>query len=377
MRQTAYDMLYLSICALNNVKPDAKRVAGIDLEKLYKICQYNSLTAITCKGLEMAGVSDKRFIEAKAKAIRKVIMLDAERQKICAFMEQNHIWYMPLKGVYIKELYPEIGFRQMADNDILYNEKYQKELQEFMICSGYETESIAKEHHDTYMKKPVYNYEMHTSLFDENTDKKFYDYYADVKKRLVKAENTQYCYNFTDEDFYIYVKLHEYKHFSIGGTGLRSLMDTYVYVKSKPDLNWDYISAEMQKLEIDDYEKECRELAMKVFSGDNADNLSEKEREMLEYFLFSGTYGNVKNLVQNRMKKINEESGSTSSFKYWKNRVFPPMEFYKAYLPFFYRHKWLLPVGWLYRTVRAVTFRRNKLHSEMSALSELSSDKKK
>lgn len=377
MRQTAYDMLYFSMCALNNIKPDSKRVAEVDLEKLFKMCQFNSLTAITCKALEMAGVFDRRFIEAKAKAIRKVLMLDAERQKICAFMEQNKIWHMPLKGVYIKEMYPEIGLRQMADNDILYNEKYQMELQAFMVENGYETESIGVEHHDTYIKKPVYNFEMHTSLFDEVSEKEYSAYYADIKKRLVKVEDTDYCYNFTDEDFYIYIKLHEYRHYSEGGTGLRSLMDTYVFIKSKPNLNWDYISEEMGRLEIDNYEKQSRELALKIFSGDNADSLSEKEREMLEYFLFSGTYGTVKNVVENRMKKIDSQTGSASKFKYWKSRVFPPMEYYQVYMPFIYRHKWLLPFGWLYRTVRAVTFRRKKLQSEMSALSELSSEKKK
>lgn len=97
---------------------------------------------------------------------------------------------------------------------------------------------------------------------------------------------------------------------------------------------------------------------------------------MLEYFLFSGTYGTVKNVVENRMKKINEDSGSTSKFKYWKSRVFPSMEYYQVYMPFIYRHKWLLPFGWVYRSVRAVIFRRKKIQSEMSALSEISSKKK-
>lgn len=250
MYQTAYDMLYLSMCALNKIKPDPEKVENVDLEKLYKICQFNSLTALTCKALETAGISDKKFIEAKAKAIRKVLMLDAERQKICAFMEQNKIWYMPLKGVYIKEMYPEIGLRQMADNDILYNEKYQNELREFMEQNGYETDSIGVEHHDTYIKKPVYNYEMHTTLFDVVKEKEYTAYYADIKKRLVKVKNTEYCYNFTDEDFYIYIKLHEYGHYSEGGTGLRSLMDTYVYLNAKPELDWNYINGEIGRAHV-------------------------------------------------------------------------------------------------------------------------------
>ena len=51
----------------------------------------------------------------------------------------------------------------------------------------------------------------------------------------------------SQEDFYLYVTSHEYKHYSAGGTGLRSVLDTYVYLqKAAPDM--DYVTAEAEKL---------------------------------------------------------------------------------------------------------------------------------
>lgn len=40
--------------------------------------------------------------------------------------------------------------------------------------------------------------------------------------------------HFSREDFYIYLVAHEYKHYFLGGTSLRSLADTYIYLKKYP-----------------------------------------------------------------------------------------------------------------------------------------------
>lgn len=94
----------------------------------------------------------QKFIEAKSKAIRKNILLDTEREKIFEFLEQNKIWYMPLKGVILKELYPKIGMRQMSDNDILFDETYRKDIVRFMKNKGYHLKSGINAHCDEWVK---------------------------------------------------------------------------------------------------------------------------------------------------------------------------------------------------------------------------------
>ena len=59
---------------------------------------------------------------------------------------------------------------------------------------------------------------------------------------------------------------HEWKHYNASGTGIRFLLDRYVYCKAKGDvLNWKYITEQCRQLEIADFEQECRQLAVKVF----------------------------------------------------------------------------------------------------------------
>ncbi len=366
MKKTGYDMLYLVACALNGITPENERLKQMNLQKLFQMCQFHSLTATVDVALESAGIKDRQFIEAEARAVKKVIMLDAERGKICGYMEQNGIWYMPLKGVILKELYPKIGMRQMADNDILYDENFQTQVKEYMVSIGYTAESVGKGNHDAYLKPPIYNFELHRGLFGEGHDKKLYSYYKGIKSRLVRNEGSKLAYHFTDEDFYVYITAHEYKHYIISGTGLRSLADCYVYLKAKGEqMDWEYISQQLEELGISDFEEKSRQLAQKIFASETLPTLSDEERKMLEYYLFSGTYGTVSNYVQNGIEK----SGG-SKLKYMLSRAFPPMEFYRRNYPFIYRTKILIPFFCIFRIVRAFTVRRKKNLSEMRAVRE-------
>lgn len=368
--KSTYNMLYLVSCILNESVPDKEKILSMNLENLFEMCQFHSLTAMVCIALESAGTELPGYwIEAKLKAIRKVMLLDSERQKILQFMEENGIWYMPLKGVILKELYPKIGMRQMSDNDILYDKTYQKEVCDYMKQQGYTAETVGKTHHDEYQKPPVFNFEMHTILFGEENDEKIIQYYSDFKDKLLKDDNKNYAYHLSDENFYIFITVHEYKHFNIGGTGLRSLIDRFIYIKSKQNtLDWKYIEGELQKLGISEFEQKARQLCLTVFSGCDLPELSDDENELLKYYLYSGTYGTLENTVKNRMEKIHNETGSCSKFKYIWNRFFPPMKFYKMHYPFFYKHKLLLPFAWIYRIFRGLIFNNKKLHNELNSI---------
>lgn len=369
MRQNAYDMLYLTSCALRGTVPDGKRTAEMDLEKLFGLCQNHNLTAMVCMALESAGQEiSSQWKEAKAKAIRKNILLDAERQNILRYMEQNGIWYMPLKGSVLKDLYPKLGMRQMADNDILFDAQYREQVQSFMESQGYFPKSVGVSisNHDVYYKEPVYNFELHVSLFGELHAKILRDYYRDVFPRLVKDTQNQFGYHFTAEDFYIYITAHTYKHYSGGGTGLRSLADTFVYTQVKgSQLDWAYVEAELEKLEMAAFEREFRLLSETVFSSDfDEKTLSEAERRMLENCLFHGCYGTVQNEIAGKVRRSGGKSLRSSKLRYLWGRVFPSMEFCRLHYPFFYRHKWLMPVLWVYRPVKGLLWNGKKLWKE-------------
>ena len=97
---------------------------------------------------------------------------------------------------------------------------------------------------------------MHNALFGEYHKSELFNYYRSVKDRLIKDPDNNFGYHFSANDLYIYITAHEYKHYSRGGTGIRSLLDTYViWQKLGDELNEDYIKAECTKLDISEFEQ--------------------------------------------------------------------------------------------------------------------------
>ena len=357
-RKNAADMIYLTSCVFNKKKPKQERIDKLDLPKLFEVCQAHIMTACVAYALESVGIRDHEFTQAKEKAIRKNILLDAERGKILKILESEKIWYMPLKGALLKNWYPGLGMRQMSDNDILCDNTKMKDIRRIFLEQGYTCDSFGEGSHDVYQKKPVLNFEMHRYLINSTHDKKFNEYYSDVKERLVRDKDNDHGYHFTNEDFYIFMLVHEYKHFSEGGTGVRSLADTYIFLnKFNDSLDWEYIYGELEKIGITEFEKNNRELSMKLFSSKP---LSADEKKLLNYHVLSGTYGNVANSVNNNIKN----NSGNSKMKYIFYRFFPPLEHYRVWFPWAYEHKILLPAAWIFRLVRGVTVRRKRIKAE-------------
>lgn len=356
------DLIYLLYCAVNETAPDTARVQAMDLEKLYRLAKFHSVRAAVCIAIKRAGVQNKQFDQAYKKAVRKNILLDMERTAIFGQFEQQGIWYMPLKGSILKDLYPENGMREMADNDVLYDADKQKTVMEIMLKNGYTAESVGKSHHDVYMKPPVLNFELHTALFGPTHAEPLYKYYADTKRLLHKDDDNEYGFHFSDEDFYVFMTAHEWKHFNGSGTGIRSLMDCYVYCKVKGDnLDWNYITEQCKMLEIADFEQERRHLAFKVFSSDILPDLTENEQEMLMYYLTAGTYGTFENSVKKKLK-------DKSKLSFWVHSIFIPRRQMENSVPFTKASPLLYPVGVVWRSCRVLLFKQDKIKRTIKAV---------
>ena len=406
INQIAYDMIYLASFGINSKgKPDEKcleryRTNEENIKELFRMSAKHFIDALTGMTLKKAGVVLPKYWEERmVKAVRKVILFDAERKKLCAWMDRERIWYLPLKGIILKEYYPSIGMRQMSDNDILFDADAWERVEKHMLSEGYETESVGNGNHDVYQKAPVYNFEMHRSLYGKGHDERWVEYYSDIKNRLLSDQPEVVCdavygasenttanqtesanggnsscgYHMSDEDFYIYITSHAYKHYSGSGTGIRTLLDFYAYLKAKEKtFDFDYIKAECRKLGISDFEKRNRRLCWKVFSSqqiyDRASfeqSLSADEMEMLKYYLSSGVYGTFERMVANRMEKQTKADGkkNLSKLSYYRHRLF---------------HKWLIPAYWFYRIVRMLFSkkRRNYMLREVKAVKKVTAQEK-
>ena len=381
--KTSEQMLYLMACALQDVSAQEEFLADVDLQQLYITARNHSVAAMVCMALEktaiFAGADEavkKHWREAKNKAIRKNMLLDAERAAIVKQLESAGIWHMPLKGSILKDWYPKPGMREMADNDILFDLSERKRVREIFRSRGYKIVSFGKGNHDEYEKPPIYNFEMHVSLFHEMYQE-LAGQYGNVKEKLLPVDGTVCQFAFTPEDFYVFVLAHAYKHYSGSGTGVRTLADFYVMNRHLGGImNWDEVEQKLTRLGIAEYEQRSRVLAEKLFSGARPLpelELNTDEKEMLRFYCDATAYGTIDNQVQNRLQELQGNAeGITlrTKLKYCCARLFPGREFCKYYYPVVYHHLWMLPFFWVWRIAGKGISHRKKIKRELTFLRE-------
>ncbi|MBR4742587.1 MAG: nucleotidyltransferase family protein [Oscillospiraceae bacterium] len=364
-RETVNDIVYLLSCSVNGTPVDRERAGKMDLSALYEMADRHLLTGITAMALESAGIRDEAFTQAKGKAVRKVAAMDLDRVAFQSRLEEAGIWYMPLKGAVLKDLYPRMGMRQMSDNDILIDGTRMDDAGTILENMGFACDHRSSVH-TVYNRPPVSSFELHRRLFGEAEDRRMCDYYRTVKARLIPDEGKRCGFHFSDEDFYVYMVAHEYKHYKSTGTGLRSLLDTYVYCQKKGGiLDWQYIGEETEKLGIDAFERQNRSLSAHLFGGQT---LSDGEREQMEYILFSGTYGTIQNKVDNKLREFG--GGRKGKLRYVLSRIFLPMDVVRSTFPAFAKVPVLLPFLPVYRLVLGLRDRRKQLAGEWKTLKD-------
>lgn len=381
MEKTSEFLIYLMACSLQGTKPEEALLANIDMEALLRLAKAHSVSAMVCMALEQtdafqhaAETTRLKWLDAKNKAVRKNMLLDAERHQLEKEFAEHGIWYMPLKGSILKDWYPKFGMREMADNDILFDASKRKEVKAIFQGRGYTVKGYNKSNHDEYEKPPIYNFEMHVSLFP-GTYKELTEQYENVKEHLLPVDGTAYQFAFTPEDFYVFVLAHAHKHYSYSGTGIRTLADIYIMnQKLGGTMNWEYVDSELRGLGIFSYERESRELAQKLFGIAELPteaNLSEAEQQMLAYYLGASTYGTIENRTLNQMQKLQPDGGAITAHtkrKYLLSRIFPGREWCKACAPTVYKYPVLLPFFWVWRLAVKGVKRRDIAKQELEAI---------
>ncbi len=375
MKMTHYDMVTTentsrTLCRILGAwiqKTALETTEMPDFEALFREAERHFLSAAACAALESTGLMaycspeiGERFRASRHAAVRRTLLMDAERGKILSEFEKNGIWYAPLKGVILNTLYPRYGTRQFADNDILFDASRWRDVKKIMKGRGFTAYTVGKGAHDVYRKPPVYNFEMHRMLFDNMETPFACDcavYYENVKSRLIKDNDNAFGYHFGDEDFYIFFLAHAYKHYDGSGTGLRTLLDLYLYRRSAPFMDESRVAAELQRLGLTEFEAVCRSLSDKLFFPDTCAELTEKEQDMLRWVESSGVYGTLSNRIITWLSRSQIGGGQftwRTRAKYLFRRVFPDRNWYMLRAPFAYRHPWAVPFFWVRRLFRGV-----------------------
>lgn len=255
---------------------------------------------------------------------------------------------LPVKGCWLKELYPNMEYRQMADLDMLIPAEKAQEAKKIMLSLGYSTEAFEDSpNHAGYLKPPYTEVELHVSLLPEDGG-----YYNDVWEKAQSVEGYPCLYRLRAEDEYIYYLLHLNKHLEDSGTGIRSILDSVVYRDAYPDMDREYLKQELESLNLWELTKKIEALSDCWFR--TGEEISPELAALAESILAAGSYGSLENRSRKRLEKLEQkyQNPVIRGVVYWTQRICRPREEMAQSYPILKKLPFLLPLFWLWRAVR-------------------------
>ncbi|MBQ9134280.1 MAG: nucleotidyltransferase family protein [Clostridia bacterium] len=275
--------------------------------------------------------------------------------------DENGIDYMPVKGILMKDLYPNTELRPMGDGDILIRMTQKEKIADAMDRLGY-----------------VFAYEStHEWAFDKN------GVHVELHKRLIPLQNTDYCayygdgwkfaketgngtrYALSDEDHYIYIFTHFAKHYRDGGIGVLHMADLWIYTREK-NVQTPYVRAELEKLDLLRFYDNVFETIHAWFEGG-------PQTEMTEFItrrIFS--YGRWGTETSRIMAKGVRDSKSVPLGKLRVKQIteamFPGMLRMQYRYPILQKYGFLLPVMWIARWFDFLLFKHDRIRDKVKAI---------
>lgn len=291
-----------------------------------------------------------------------------ELERIYNAFEENGIDYMPLKGCKMKALYPKPELRNMVDADILIRtEQYDKirsVMQSLQFTEGEETV------HELVWKSDALYLELHKHLIP-SYNRDFYGYFGEGWARAKLLRGTQYT--MTPEDEFIFLFTHFAKHYRDGGIGCRHVVDLWVYLRSHPELDLDYIQTELKKLQLLDFYRNIRRLISTWFE----DQESDSRTDFLTEFIFaSGSFGQIENRVLSRAVRDANHSilGFSGKLLYLWQTAFPGIKILREKYTILKKYPYMLPLVWLIRPFYKVLFEWRSLRQQQRNLAAFDED---
>lgn len=284
------------------------------------------------------------YYQAIAENFNKANMFEIISQKL----SENKIRHMPVKGWYIRTLYPVPELRTFGDIDILINKQDRQKADEIFIENGY---SVKESWEPTYCyDKGISRCEVHTELMDSDLGKGEYviSYFSDALKNAENDVDERFS---PQKDLHlIYLICHLAKHLYKGGAGIRMYMDIALFLKANIGLlNFEAIKDDFKKLNLEQFFKTVVVACSKWFQIDLPFEINDIEPisidALKEYTLGADLFGKTRDKSVIALR--NDEANSKGSVL--KDTLFPKAQKIENRYKFIKGKKYLLPLAWVAR----------------------------
>ena len=330
--------------------PQVKEALTVErIQQLYVLSKKHDLAHLVGDALHrhkfLAENSEQKklFTKERYMAVYRYEQSEYEFQEIVRVLEDLKLPFIPLKGMILRELYPEPWMRTSCDIDIfVHSENVAKAERALVERLGYTSEG--KISHDLQMvSSNGVHFELHYELIEaflnapvatvlENVWEQTDAYAENSMRRVMK-----------DETFYFYHVAHMAKHFENGGCGVRPFLDLWILDRQLTG-NEEKREEMIERGGLTKFLKAARALMNVWLAGAEHTELT---KNLEAYILHGGVYGTHENkLAVQRVKK-------GGKFRYALSVIFLPYAKLKLKYPVLEKHKWLFPFMSVWRWICA------------------------
>lgn len=268
-----------------------------------------------------------------------------------------------LKGLVVRDFYPQPEQRSMCDADILIHKEDLERTKELLLNIGYTLDSHESSHHIKLFHNIYPVIEVHWKIvkrdgfsedietFEENI------WNSTIKVNVGRCEVLSLSY----EDLAVHLCMHMAAHIVSSGFGLRQLCDLVLLVEHKGKyINWDIFIEKVKIYGFERFSIVMFILCKKLFNMNipNEINISILENEkyidiLIEEIFRAGVHGkkDMVNRLGNQLAfnfEDKDNNATLGAIKRFLLFIFPPIEKMSEKYCYAKKNKLLIPIAWVH-----------------------------
>lgn len=275
-------------------------------------------------------------------------------------MRQSDVEIIALKGLILRNLYPNPDLRTMGDSDILIHRGDLEKVKSILYGLGY-VEHNATDYHIEFRHKLYSDIEVHWTLgkgeyIDILNKYNKYMWSNAVEVNMGKTNVKSLC----AEELCLYMFVHMKSHMSLG-VGVRQLCDAVLFIKKESqNIDWKSFINKSRKINCDKFIGAILSICNILFDMEipkELDSLIIKDETIItntiEYILSGGVHG--KRNITNKLDYIKEdvlyekESTDKGTIRKIFLAVFPPVKKLELIYSYLDYTKLLVPIAYIQR----------------------------
>ncbi len=257
-------LIALLSCAIHNRKLSGEQISSAHWHGVFRLAGMHSVTPLAYSALDNKAAIEyvpveyrDTFIKSLYLQIQALSAMDTVIQKLV----DSGIQVIAMKGLVLRELYPNPETRTMGDFDLCVREKDFQLAVNVLMELDFKINGPGIQIHIQLIRDNII-VELHRQPFDNEREDIPEGYVDGLWERAVPVDVCgKSILTFCDNDMILYLLLHMNGHYHEGGFGLRQLCDIVLFVEANKDkIDWSKLLEKAEELHISRF-------AMLVFSA--------------------------------------------------------------------------------------------------------------